>query len=166
MYQNTTNKIQPPKEPLLLESPKSKDFLIDSGAESNIINIPIWIEIQTLQANVSPSKTSSNLATAQGSSLTNYGKNQLLLVPTRTIEQNKLLSKSFKQTFHITDIKHNIVRIPITTKYIPTTNTLNSKLPIKDKHTKMNSSSLTFCQGPNKQPQMFSKFYPIYKQER
>ena len=73
-----------------MESPKSKDFLIDSGAESIIINIPIWIETQTLQAKLSPSKTSSNLATAQRSSLTIYGKNQLLLVPTRTKEQNKL----------------------------------------------------------------------------
>ena len=41
--------------PLLLESPRSKefqppdleiDFLIDSGAESNIINIPTWNEIR------------------------------------------------------------------------------------------------------------------------
>ena len=43
--------------PLLLESSKSKDFripdleidfLIDSGAELNIINIPIWNEIKFL----------------------------------------------------------------------------------------------------------------------
>ena len=43
--------------PFLLESPKNKefqppyleiDFLIDSGAESNIINIPTWNEIKTL----------------------------------------------------------------------------------------------------------------------
>ena len=51
---------EPPKEkiwtiPFLLESPKKKkfqppdleiDFLIDSGAESNIINIPTWNEIK------------------------------------------------------------------------------------------------------------------------
>ena len=43
--------------PLLLEIPKSKqlqrpdleiDFLIDSGAESNVINIPTWNEIKIL----------------------------------------------------------------------------------------------------------------------
>ena len=46
--------------PLLLESPRSKeleppdleiDFLIDSGAESNMINIPTWNEIKTLHPN-------------------------------------------------------------------------------------------------------------------
>ena len=46
-----------------------------------------------------PSKTSSRLATAQGSSLINYGKIQLLLFPTRTREQNKLLNKPFNIHF-------------------------------------------------------------------
>ena len=31
MYHNTTNTILPIKKPLLLESPISKDFLVDSG---------------------------------------------------------------------------------------------------------------------------------------
>ena len=62
IYQNASNKIQLPKEkiwtmPFLLESPKSEDFqsldheidfLIETGAESNIINVPTWNEIQTL----------------------------------------------------------------------------------------------------------------------
>ena len=56
IYQNIPKETRLQKEkiwtiPLLLESPKSKqlqtpnleiDFLIDSGAESNIINIPTW----------------------------------------------------------------------------------------------------------------------------
>ena len=60
IYQNIQK--EQPKEkiwtiPFLLEIPKSKefqppdleiDFLIDSGAESNIINIPTWNEIKTL----------------------------------------------------------------------------------------------------------------------
>ena len=55
--------MQLPKEkiwtiPLILESPKSKnfqspdletDFLLDSGAESNIINNSIWNEIHYIQ---------------------------------------------------------------------------------------------------------------------
>ena len=99
-YQNTTNKVQLPKEkiwtvPLLLESSKRKDFqspvletdfLIDSGAESNFMKIPTWNEIQTLHPKLIPSKTSSKLATAQGSSLTKFGKVQPFLVPTRTME--------------------------------------------------------------------------------
>ena len=69
--------------PFLLESPRSKefqppdleiDFLIDSGAESNIMNIPTWIEMKTLHPNLTPLKTSSKLATAKGSTLVNYGK--------------------------------------------------------------------------------------------
>ena len=96
------------------------DFLIDSGAESNIISLPTWKEIKLLHPQLMPFKTTSRLATAQGSTLTNYGKIQLFLVPTRTMEQNKLMSKPLKQTFHITDIKHNIIGIPFTTKYIPT----------------------------------------------
>ena len=177
-YQNK-QKEQPREKiwtiPFLLESPKNKefqppdleiDFLIDSGAESNIINIPTWNEIRLLHPNLKPLETSSKLATAQGSMLTNYGKIQLFLVPTRTMEQNKILNKPFKQTFHITDIKHNIIGIPFITKYIPTINILNSKLHIKDKYTKMKNTALTFFQKLNKQPQFFFKFYPIYNHER
>ena len=139
---------------------------VDSGAESNIINIPTWNEIQTLHPKFLPSKTSTKLATAQGSCLTNFGKIQLLLVPTRTMEQNELLNKPFKQTFHITDIKHNIVRIPFITNYIPTINILNSKIHIKDKYTRMKNTSLTLFQRLNNQPPFFSKFYHIHNQER
>ena len=161
--------------PFLLESPKSKefqppdleiDFLIDSGAESNIINIPTWNEIKTLHPKLTPLETSSKLATAQGSTLINYGKIQLFLLPTRTMEQNKILTKPFKQIFHITDIKHNIIGIPFISKYIPTINILNSKILIKDKYTKTKDTSLTFFQRLNKQPPFFSKFYPIYNQQR
>ena len=82
------------------------------------------------------------------------------------MEQNKILSKPFKQTFHITDIKHIIIGIPFITKYIPTINILNSKLHIEDKYTRMKNTSLTFFQRLNKQPPFFSKFYPIYNQRR
>ena len=112
------------------------DFLIDSGAESNIINIPTWNEIKTLHPKLTPLATSSKLATAQGSTLKNYGKFQLFLLPTRTMEQNKILNKPFKQIFHINDIKHNIIGIPFISKYIPTINILISKLLIKDKYAK------------------------------
>ena len=136
IYQNITKEPQVQKEkiwtiPFLLESPKSKqlqtpdlekDFLIDSGAESNIININTWNEIKILHPKLIPFKTTSRLATAQGSTLTNYRKIQLFFVPTRTMERNKLMSKPFRQTFHITDIKHNIIGIPFITKYIPTIN--------------------------------------------
>ena len=61
--------------PFLLESPRNQefqppdleiDFLIDSGAESNIINILTWNEIKTLHPNLVPMKTAGKLATAQG----------------------------------------------------------------------------------------------------
>ena len=161
--------------PFLLESPRNKEFqppdleiyfLIDSGAESNIINIPTWNEIETLHQKLTPLETSSKLATAQGSTLVNYGKIQLFLLPTRTMEQNKILNKPFKQTFHIADIKHNIIGIPFISKYIPTINILNSKIHIKDKYTKTKNTTLTFFQRLNKQPPFFSKFRPIYNQQR
>ena len=82
------------------------------------------------------------------------------------MEQNKILNKPFKQTFHITDIQHNIIGIPFITKYITTINILNSKIYIKDKYTKTKNTALTFFQRLNKQPPFFSKFYPIYNQER
>ena len=139
---------------------------VDSGAESNIINIPRWNEIQFLHPKFLPSKTSTKLATAQGFCLTNFGKIQLLFVPTRTMEQNELLNKPFKQTFHITDKKHNIVRIPFITNYIPTINILISKIHIKDKYTRMKNTSLTLFQRLNNQPPFSSKFYLIHNQER
>ena len=81
------------------------------------------------------------------------------------MEQNKLLNKPFKQFFHITDIKHNIIGIPFITKYIPTINILDSKINIKAKYTKMQNNALTFFQRMNKQPPFFSKFYSIYNKE-
>ena len=92
------------------------DFLIDSRAESNFISLPTRREIQTLHSKLCPSKTSSKLATAQGSNLTNYGKTQLYLVPNRAMEQNKLLNNFFKQIFYTTYTKHNKVGIPFITK--------------------------------------------------
>ena len=176
IYQNIPKEPQVQKEklwtiPLLLESPKSKqlqtpdlelDFLIDSGAESNIINIPTWDKKRILHPKLIPFKRTSRLATAQGSTLTNYGKIQLFLVPTRTMEQNKLMSKPFKQTFHITDIKHNFIGSPFITKNIPAINILNSRIHIKDKYTRMKNTALIFFRRINKQPLFFSKFYPIY----
>ena len=82
------------------------------------------------------------------------------------MEQNKILNKPFKQTFQITDIKHNIIGIPFITKYIPTINILNSRIYIKDKYTKTKNTALTFFQRLNKQPPFFSKFFPIYNQKR
>ena len=76
-------------------------------------------EIQTLHPRLSLSKTSIKLATAQGSSFTNYGKFQLYPGPTQTMEQNKLLNKPFKQTSHITDIKHNFVGLPLLQSLFP-----------------------------------------------
>ena len=73
------------------------------------------------------------------------------------------MNKLFEQTFHITDIKHNIIGIPFFTKYIPATIILNSRLHIKDKYTRMKNTSY---QRKNKQPSFFSKFYPIYNHER
>ena len=109
IYQNI-QKEEPRKKiwtiPLLLESPRSKefqppdleiDFLIDSGAESNITNISTWNEIKTLHPNLTPLETTSKLATAKGSTLVNYGKIELFLLPKRTMEQNKILNKPFKQ---------------------------------------------------------------------
>ena len=81
------------------------------------------------------------------------------------MEQNKISNKPFKQTFHITDIKHNIIGILFIAKYIPTISNLNSKIHIKDKYTRMKNTALTFFQRLNKQPPFFSKFYPIYNQE-
>ena len=72
------------------------------------------------------------------------------------MEQNKLLHKPFKQTFHITDIKQNSIVIPFITKYIPTINILDSKFNMKDKYTRMQNTALTF----------FSKFYPICNKGR
>ena len=128
IYQNI-QKEQPREKiwtiPFLLESPRNKefqppdletDFLIDSGTESNIINIPTWNEIKTLHPSLTPLETTSKLATAQGSTLVNYGKIQLFLLSTRTMEQNKILNKSFKQIFLITDIKHNIIGIQFISK--------------------------------------------------
>ena len=43
---------------------------------------------------------------------------------------------------------------------------MNSKILIKDKYTKTKNTALTFFQRLIKQPPFFSKFYPIYNQQR
>ena len=90
IYQNI-QKEQPREKiwtiPFLLESPKSKefqppdleiDFLIDSGAESNIFNIPTWNEFKSLHPILTPIKTASKLAIAQGSTLVNFSPSYTL----------------------------------------------------------------------------------------
>ena len=77
----------------------------------------------------SPSKTSSKLATAQGTSLTKYRKIQLFL-------------SYFESWIEI--------EFPCITKYVPIINILNCKLHIKDKYTKLDSTSPTFFQRLNK----------------
>ena len=62
------------------------------------------------------------------------------------MEQNKLMSKPFKKTFHITDINYNIIGMPFITKYIQTNNILNSRIHIKDKYTRMKNTALTIFQ--------------------
>ena len=180
VYQNTTNEIQRSKQknwpiPNLLESPKSKDFqspdleidfLIDSGAESKIINIPTWTEIEILHPRLSLLKTLIKLATAQGSNLANYRKLQLNLIPNRTSEQVKLLNAPFKQTFHITGKNYNFVEIPFITKQIPTIIVLNSKLHVKYKYTRNNNTSLTSFKEYINSPHFLSKIYPIHDQQR
>ena len=82
------------------------------------------------------------------------------------MEHNKILSKPFKQIFHITHIKHNITGISFLSKYIPTINLLSSKILIKDNYTKTKNTALKFFQRLNKQPPFFSKFYPVYNRQR
>ena len=82
------------------------------------------------------------------------------------MEQNKLLNKPFKQTFHITDAKHNIIGTPFIFKYIPTNHILDSKINIKDKYARIHITALKLFQRMNKQPPFFSIFYPIYNKER
>ena len=52
-------------------------LLIDSVADSNIIMISTWNEIHNLK----PNSYLLKLATAAGTSLTNYGKVQLSIIP-------------------------------------------------------------------------------------
>ena len=92
-------------------------------------------------------------------------KSNFSLFPLKQWNRKNVLSKPFKQTFHVTDIKHNIIGIPFITKNIQTINILNSKIHIKDKYTRLKNTALTFFQRINKQPPCFSKFYPIYNQE-
>ena len=118
LYQNTTPKTFSPRKkrtfPRRLESPKRKniqspeleiDFIIDPGAEPSIFNVLTWNEIHSLKPKLPLSKTSINLATAQGTSFTNYGKIQLALLPPRTMEKTKLPIKPFKQFFCIIHYK-------------------------------------------------------------
>ena len=64
------------------------------------------------------------------------------------MEQKKLLTKLFKQTLRIKDMKHIIIGIPFITKYIPIINISNSKIHKKDKYTKMKKTHhLHFFKG-------------------
>ena len=63
-------------------------------------------------------------------------------------------------------MKHNIVRMPIITKYITKKNVLKSKLQFKYKYTRPNNTPITSFQRLNKQTPVFSKFYPIYILQR
>ena len=61
----------------------------------------------------------------------NFQDSQKTPIATKTMEQNKLFSKPFKQTFHITNIKHNIIGIPFNNKYKTIFSIIDSKMNIK-----------------------------------
>ena len=104
--------------------------------------------------------TARELATAQGSTLINYGNIQLFLVPIRTMEQNKILNKPSNQTFPITDIKPHIIGIPFISKYITTKNILNSKIHIKDKYKKNEKHSLNILSKIKQTTTIFFQILP------
>ena len=76
------------------------------------------------------------------------------------MKQNKILNKPFKQIFHITDIKHNIIGIPFISKYIPTINILKSKIHIKDKYKKNKKHSLNILPKIKQTTAIFLKILP------
>ena len=81
------------------------------------------------------------------------------------MEQNKLLNKPFKQLFHITDIKHNIIGIPFFTKYITTIKKSDSKINIKNKYTRMQNTEHSSKERSNNH-HSFQSFTPsILKKE-
>ena len=79
IFQNTKSKASQREEtiwtfPLILDGPKTKNFqslgfeivfYIDSGADTNIINIHSWIEIHSLHPKHPLSKRSNKPATAR-----------------------------------------------------------------------------------------------------
>ena len=142
------------------------EFVIDSGEETNTINLPARNEIHNLHPKFFASKTSYKLATAQGTNLTKYGKNFQSLIPTRKMEQNKLLLKPFKKILRKTDIKHKISGVPFITKNIPTTNILNSKLQTKEKYLQNLIIHLYYFFKEKINNPIFSKFYTMYNQQK
>ena len=64
--------------------------------------------------------------------------------------QNKLLSKPFKQMFHITEIKNKFVGILFITEYVPTINILSNKLHMKVKYTRIIKEYQNIFQSLNK----------------
>ena len=68
--------------------------------------------------------------------------------------------------FHITETKHNIVRIAFITNFIPTIKVLNKLSQTKDKYIGLINTSLTFFQRLIKQHPIVSKFYPFYNHKK
>ena len=70
MYQKNHQENQEKQSKEFQPSDLEIDFLIDSGAESNIINISTWNEVKILHSKLIPLKMASRVATAQVSNLT------------------------------------------------------------------------------------------------
>ena len=111
IYQITTNRVSPKTcfdNPTSLK--KHEKALDLEEEELNIIYTSIWIDIQNLHTKLSPSKTSSKIATAQCTSLTSFAKYNCPLSQL-DMEHNNLLHTPLRQIFHITYINHKIVGI-------------------------------------------------------
>ena len=91
-----------------------------------------------------PHKKSCNLATAQKLSLKKIRKNSIISCPNPDKGTKRASKQTFKQKFHIKDIKQKNVETPFITKYNATINILNGKLHVKDKYTRTNTISLRF----------------------
>ena len=73
------------------------DFEFDLGAESTINNVQTLFEIHSFKKQTSIFKNLSKLASAESPTLTNHGKIQLSIIPTKPMNQIEILKEIFNK---------------------------------------------------------------------
>ena len=132
------------------------DFLLDSGATLNILNIDTWNEIEKhhkLQL-----KTPTFVLSANNySKMDSNGKFKLTLYPDLT-ENKNLKNTSFTLTFHVSITKFNILGTPFLDKYVESIKCSSHILEIKHNN---DIKSLICYDSSIKPPPYYSRLFPV-----
>ena len=135
-------------------------YLLDSGARLNILNTDNWNEIKEYHK-LQLKATTLVLSAANSSKLQSSGTIKLTLYPDVT-ESRTLKNTSYTLTFHVSNIKFNILGSHFLEKYVYSIKCSSQKFEIKYNN---DIKSLKLYDSSIKTPPYYSRLFPVMEDQ-